>query len=590
MRQRFLLLAADQPVDQAVAEDIQRRAKLFRSLRARGLLLLTNDAEQVIALQDGAGFIIGKLFHRHGFPEEVKSLPFDEQEKIAATGGKHLTERYWGSYVAALFSKSEINVVRDPSGGMPCYHGSYGSLKAFTSDATTLVDVGFVRPSVDVEAVEHILFRHQRPTERTAVSGISQILAGCGLVLGADFVRGRNLWSPWEHIEGEPRALEAPSVLLGRVIRSTLSSWASAYPKPLVGLSGGLDSSIVTACLAHAGAKPTCLTLRTSDPRGDEYYYASAVCEAVSAPSYSRAYDFAHIDLSRSVASDVPIPSGKLHEQAYNWEVRRATEEADTDSFFVGAGGDNVFYQTHSARPIVDRYRAEGWSRGVWETLRDTCEITGATAWSVVREATRLARLRATGIGWHDAPEYLHRDVIARQRQRPLDHPWADAPPSAPLGKIGHVTMLLRAMNHIEHRDKDLAVPMVSPLLSQPIVETCLSIASWEYCAGGVDRSVARSAFASSLPPAVASRYGKGSPDGFVAHFIDIKRNEIADRLLNGQLAANKLLDRDALECVLRPDTQLKANDCPRLMALLDTEAWFSSWQARSTNWVPAPI
>ena len=202
MRQRFLLLAADQPVDQAVAEDIQRRAKLSRSLRARGLLLLTNDVEQVIALPDGTGFIIGQLFHRHGYPEEIKSLPFDEQAKIAATGGKHLTERYWGSYVAALFSKSEINVVRDPSGGMPCYHGRYGSLKAFTSDATTLVDVGFVRPSVDVEAVEHILFRHQLPTERTAIAGISQILAGCGLVLGADSVRGRNLWSQWDHIDG----------------------------------------------------------------------------------------------------------------------------------------------------------------------------------------------------------------------------------------------------------------------------------------------------------------------------------------------------------------------------------------------------
>lgn len=588
MRQRYLLTVARELIDQTFAEELASRTNLSRAYRAPGLLLLTNDAEQIIVLQNDGGFIIGKLFHRCGYPEAIKSLSLDEQVKIIETGGKHLTERYWGSYIAALVSRNDVNVVRDPSGGIPCYYSSYNGLKAFTSDATILVDTGLVRPSVDAEAIGRILFRHQLPTEKTAIFGISQILAGCGLVISPDSTSGRRLWNPWNYIERNSRTSEASSILLERIVRSTLSSWASAYPKPLIGLSGGLDSSIVTVCLAHAGTKPTCLTLRTSDPRGDEYYYATTLCNAVNATILSRTYDSAHINLDRSVAADVPIPSGKSHEQAYNFAVRRIAEEIDIDSFFVGAGGDNVFYQTHSARPLVDRFKAEGWSRGVWDTLRDTCEITGASALAVLREATRLVRQRSTGIRWHDAPEYLHHDVITSEQTRHLEHPWVDAPGSAPLGKIGHVTMLLRAMNHIEHRDKDLSVPMISPLLSQPIVEACLGIASWEHCSGGVDRSVARAAFSSSLPPIVAGRYGKGSPDGFVAHFIDIKRSEIADRLLNGQLAASNLLDRAALERALRPDSLLRSNDCPRLMALLDTEAWITEWNARQACWAPS--
>src|SRR3546814_12928828 len=79
---------------------------------------------------------------------------------------------------------------------------------------------------------------------------------------------------------------------------------------------------------------------------------------------------------------------------------------------------------------------------------------------------------------------------------------------------LGHISMILRAMNHIEHRDKELAVPMISPLLSQPVIEACLGIPSWEACEGGVDRSAARRAFSGALPPSVVGRHGKGSPSG----------------------------------------------------------------------------
>src|SRR3546814_4670705 len=81
------------------------------------------------------------------------------------------------------------------------------------------------------------------------------------------------------------------------------------------------------------------------------------------------------IELDRSVAEAVPFPCGKAHEQAYNNIVRRAVDHFGADALFVGAGGDNVFYLTHSARPLVDRFNTEGWSRGTFTTLHDICTI-----------------------------------------------------------------------------------------------------------------------------------------------------------------------------------------------------------------------
>src|SRR3546814_20040295 len=117
-------------------------------------------------------------------------------------------------------------------------------------------------------------------------------------------------------------------------------------------------------------------------------------------------------------------------------------------------------------------------------------------------------------------------DFFADKAARPVEHPWLNAPAEAPLGKVGHISMILRTMNHIEHRDKELAVPMISPLLSQPVIEACLGIPSWEACEGGVDRPAARRAFSGALPPRFAGSHGKGRPDGLVGDLINRHRPE----------------------------------------------------------------
>ncbi|MBT2246836.1 hypothetical protein JQK15_25355 [Sphingobium sp. BHU LFT2] len=213
-------------------------------------------------------------------------------------------------------------------------------------------------------------------------------------------------------------------------------------------------------------------------------------------------------------------------------------------------------------------------------TIYDICKITGASIWDVLREALRVSRDVSAGLPWQVAEEYLHKDFLASECWRAIDHPWFFPPEAVPAGKKGHVSQLLRALHHIEHRDKALSVPMISPLLSQPVMEFCLSVPSWWMVEGGRDRAVARSAFARALPPAVLARQGKGGPDGFVAQFIQRYRRSIAERLLDGQLLANGLLDRHTIERFLRSRENIAPSDCPRIMALLDTEAWVRTWSA----------
>ncbi|MDE2562721.1 MAG: hypothetical protein KGL48_10805 [Sphingomonadales bacterium] len=586
MRPRYLLLAHPQrTISSEWLNLLGDRTGLQIAFQHKGMALLVSDTTDLIALPGQNGVIVGTLFHRHGLPEQIRVLLTDSANSITTTAGRHLVERFWGGYVAAIVTTDGICVLRDPSAMVPCYHSVCEDGVAFASDATLLVDAGLVTPTIDWDAVGRVLYEHDLPSAGTAIAGIGQVRAGFARVVKADDVRDEQYWSPWDHVRtGYDRSAGRNVEVLGGAVRQAVAGWASCYGKVLAGVSGGLDSSIIAVCLAASKADLTCLTLVTDDPVGDERDYARAICESISAPLVEERYAIASIDLGRSVAADVPCPNGKAHEEAYNSAVRRIAERHGVDAFFTGLGGDSVFYLTHSSRPLVDRYVEGGWSSGLWDTAQDICSITGASIWQVLREAKRVHRIRRAGYQWHLFEDFLHSDFIAAERKHLVSHPWLERSGEMPPGKQGHLATLLRAINHMEHRDKALSVPLVSPLMSQPIIEAALAIPSWESCSGGVDRAVARQAFAGQLPPKIVNRRDKGGPDGFVAQIIHRHRAEIRERLLDGRLVRQGLLDRAALDHALQFGTRLRPQDYPRIMALLDTEAWANHWVDRSVR------
>lgn len=578
MRLEYLLIVEATGMGGTMARYFSERTSLHLQHLSDDLILFSNIPADVIDLPDRSGVIIGKIFHRNGGFEQVTTLPTGESELIHKTTGRRLIEEYWGSYIAAITSKKGTHVLRDPSGGIPCYYISQKHRTIFSSDVNILLKAAQVRPVVDWEAVGQSLHFYQFPTEATALVGVSQLYGGEALVVGPTGVEKSQYWNPWDHINDKSTTGEELGERLYRIVRTTLSAWAAAYPRALISLSGGLDSSIVASCLAAAHADIACLTVVTPDPVGDERVYARAVSEAIGSELIEILEEVDLVDITNSVAERMPVPCGKAHERAYNEAIQKGVAQTCPDAFFVGAGGDNVFYLTHSVRPLVDRFRAEGWSTGVLQTLNDICTITGASAWQIIRESLRLIRMRNASIRWLTVPDYLSPEFVTTRCAEPAQHPWLIPPEGIPLGKIGHVTMLLRAMNHLEHRDKSLNVPMISPLLSQPIVEFCLGVPSWEACAGGKDRAVARRAFERHLPSAVTRRGAKGSPDGWVAQFIAVHGQNIAHRLLDGELVRHGILDRSAIEAILRPGVRFAPTDAPRIMALLDTEAWVRHW------------
>jgi asparagine synthase (glutamine-hydrolysing) len=526
------------------------------------------------------GCLIGHLFNRGQDNVRVNAFDATKIRHIADSGGRCLPREYWGGYVAALrATDGSVNILRDPSGAQPCLYGSSLGATFVSNDAGLIISA--TRPVFPVNFVELARFVASADWagRETCLTGVSELIGGECLIFNDEKVDIATWWSPWEFADG---SICSPFNDAVNNLRDTLigciGAWAGSFREIVLGVSGGLDSSIVAAAIVRANTDLRCLTMIGPDPDGDETRYARTLTNALGVPLATRRYALSDIDLDRPILPHLPRPSAAYFVQG----IERAHEmlEADRpiDAFFAGNGGDSVFCSIRSAAPLVDRLLAEGMRVGLLETLKDLAELTDASWPTILRLAFRRLRRRSAATQpRHDCSGISER-MIEKLGPAASRHPWMiTTPPNALPGKIAHVANVMRAQKSTEfYRRGDKAV-QVAPLLSQPVIEICLAIPTWQWIAGGIDRAVARAAFVGILPSVVLDRTSKGGPDGFMHSISRLRGEEIKDYLRGGLLMTEGLIDPAFIEEPHDPTWKGRARD-RRMMALGAAESWARFW------------
>jgi asparagine synthase (glutamine-hydrolysing) len=217
---------------------------------------------------------------------------------------------------------------------------------------------------------------------------------------------------------------------------------------------------------------------------------------------------------------------------------------------------------------------------GTWRTIQDTATLTHTSIFTVSRWIVRrLVRGQATMIAQRNSTLLA---TAVRDAEGSDQYPCWVLPPTDSLpGKAAHVAGLYRAQ--ARSRSLEDGRPVVSPLLSQPIVEAALGVPTWRWCEGGIDRALVRQAFREQLPASVVQRRWKGGADGFCLAFISAHRAELRSRLLDGNLARAGLLDRDAVEAALSDAGLLRGKNYASIMELTEAEGWAQYWVDQQT-------
>jgi len=550
---------------EALVAALTRDDALRRVPCAGELVLLGSGPLAFRTLRDGTGIVLGHVFERSG---EVATSPIWQRGEDGAA----FVGRYWGGYVAIRPSTDGLEVLRDPSAMAPCYVARVGSAWLVTDAPRLLFRQKILDPAFNWALVIASLVSHDWRPERTALEGIEEVLPGTVALLGPGAAERRQAWCPWDFTRPPGGQDLSPDALADAVDRCA-QAWSRLYRRPLLEISGGLDSAIVAASFAQAAETPHLVTFAAGPGDPTELGYAQAIADHLGLPLEITRPEIEGVDLTQSQAGELPRPNARAFTQAADALSRAHGEAIGADGFVSGGGGDDLFGYGRSVAPALDRLFLEGPGRGVVRSLDEIARMNHATFWEAVAQfGRRLARRGSAPPLRIDtrllAPGAIDRTGVPRH---------IDRRPHRLPGKAAHVRAIATLPNHLEGHDRAAFAPVLFPLLSQPIVEFCLAVPSWHWCEGGRNRSLARQAYAERLPAAVIERRSKGAFDGFCARLFERNRACVGEMLLEGMIAGHEIIDRPAVEAAVRnpaPPAELVM----RLLALVDVEAWLQSW------------
>lgn len=524
-------------------------------------------------LPGGAGVILGAFFPRKGRERALDSLLNRD-----ATGPTEMLEaistHFWGSYVLVCDSANGARplVARDPSGALSAYYKGERDGFCVSNDVRLLSD----RFTIASDRVRDLIASDGYYAEETCLSGIFDLRPGMALTGLVSQAVERPFWSPWDHCPdprepGNARAVD----IVREVVCDTVASLCGVYERPLVFMSGGLDSSVVLAALHENDLVAHCLNTYTTDLSGDERGFARIVANAFSYPLEEGFLDPSLVDFTTCVAPHLPRPKRRPLFQAMARLANPLVEKIGADVLVNGSGGDQVFCSTQSMNAVIDSLKARRSLLATLATFENICELTSCSVGEGLKGIWKRVRRPAR----HDWA--INTDLLAQAEEVRLPrHSWLDCPKGTPPGKAFHVGMILRVQESIESPFNADGPPMLNPLIAQPVVEACLRIPTWAWVRGGRNRAVAREAFSSDLPPAILNRRAKSGPTSFSSQLLSKYRSQMREMLLGGVLAEQQVIDVAAVSNALDNVMQQSGPRSLRLLQLADTEAWCRHWSS----------
>lgn len=520
----------------------------------------------------GGGFVLGNLYRRDGSPVmDLSIIPHLSTQRALR---QHLLDRYWGEYLLvqpADEGDDDVTLMRDPSGGIAC---ACSPKQGFiTSDLSIPSHLGLHHDRIDWEFVNHCLVYPYTKISRTGIAGISELLPGCMLSINGQATTTTAPWSPWTFVAAAERQNDpvASAQAIREATTSVVRAMAQTDQSLLLQLSGGLDSSIVGACLADTAARITCCTLTTPLPGADERRYAGQVAKQIGIELLQQPLDFENAGI------DFPLPQHSLRPAAWalGHAVARAMANAaahrDAGSLFSGAGGDTVFCYLKSAAPAADAFREQGIAAG-WQAIINLSRLHGCTLAKAARLTLRKLYLPPKTPHKPDYTLLAQTDPVSALEQ----HPWFNAPTNAFPGDRERIFDLAATQlfpeSALQIGPDHRRIRM--PLLSQPVMEACLRVPSWMWIAGGENRAVARAAFAGQLPRDVLNRRSKGTFMNYNAALYRKNKEAIRHFLLDGRLQSHGLLDPQKLYAFLDSQQPARDHSFMRLFTLCMIENW----------------
>ena len=591
---------------QAATRRLKSASQWHEALDRAGLRVLCTDIQpgslQPRVLAGSAGVVLGSLFTRKSDLEDdtpARPCALDEVRTAAIVDshGEWLVRHAWGNYVAFICDHltGNVRVLKDPCGSLPCFSTALGGIAVVFSAIADCMQLGATRFTVNRRFIERRLYGGDMTHQWNALNEVTQIRRGeC-----AEFsprqqpalVGRQSFWSPLAFAQARDSLADAQTAAaaLRNTLLSCTATLAACHESALLRISGGLDSSIVLACLGASPRRPRLLayTQYAADSPLDPRRWARMAVAAAGCEHAEMELSAAGVRLAEILElAPAAEPFSTLMHLATATHERALSARHPATAIFTGDGGDSVFGSFCIGEAATAYLRRHGPRPAVLQLAAQSALVLRQTTWRALNNAFRMwltgRSLMSIDALNNEARRLVTADVVRECATHPAVHPWLVGVRHAPWEAISKLGMLLASPDFYTGQAQPTAAgpEIVAPIYAQPIIEVALRIPADVLFAGGQDRGLARRAFRGDVPQPILSRIWKDRAGNFHDEIIHRNRDWLREIFLDGVLVSEGLLDRGTLERVLAPGL-VKSDIFPgELLRHLDTEIWARQWTA----------
>ena len=566
----FFLLAWDptNPEKSAAAKRLIEKTGAYQAVfQTEGLAVYAQEptSKNTFPLQNYNGVILGRLFRKTDSLRNdaaISQLSEDEAQKIWESKGDYLTNAFWGSYVSVLpRSETELMIGRDCSHLQLCYTTWCDDVFVAFSNMDTLPFLDAIRKDINWNYLAINAKYDVIPLIETGLKHVQQMPAGAyaQINLRTKEIEILRSWKPETFTSDQIEDFETAKRTLYDTVFSTLDAQSQEFKNISLSLSGGLDSSILLACLCKTRPTASIYAMHLHSQENDvsEEYYAQAMADAYNVEmEVEQANADENSEYLFSAPPPWPIPSATGDNNKQKIEMyEKYIESNSIDGIFQGQGGDQIFFKRPELAPLFDYRKKHLFDSQYYKILLNTARLTGASVWKL-RKLTPPHENRLSA-DQGPANVFLSRDISNGLAPVNVykEHPWFQGSEPFSFGKYNQLKKFTVFNVYAQHLVLNpLKTPMLPPLICQPLMETTLRIPSHLLLAGGRNRGLAREAFKRELIPAVYNRELKGFITKHVSNTIIKSLKPVREFLLDGLLVKANFLNQDALETSLSED------------------------------------
>ncbi len=535
------------------------------------------------------GAIFGTLFEATSEPvvaPRVHKIPSEKSAELLNSEGRSLTAQFWGSYIGILDLYDRKAVVTDPTSSIPCFWTRRNGVTLVFSHLERCPFIEVRDFTIDYDFIAWLIVYDKLQTGATGLNEVKELLGGQRLVVAGTSTSTECLWDPRTFAVRSPRL--SPECAAKRLKSQTIAAvnaWGNCYDRILVELSGGLDSSIVLSCLASQDRSKQVEAvhyLLVSDD-ADEIRYAAAAASSVEIE-----LQIVRVDPKRAIPNVSCHPATvRPYRQftAQNFTAELDSEfEGRVDARFTGQGGDHLFLAPANVLGFSDHILDRGLGKGTLDELLNTARLTEKSVWRVLGEAVPALMRRGNATARLEAILQTRKILGDRQsgtRELGTILPqWAlDRGTVAP-GKFEQVVSLLHMVHTRQPFEQIRGCETINPLVSQPLIEFCLSVPTYLLRAHGISRGLARLAFEGGIPDCVRLRPGKGDASRYFVENLMFNRERIVEALVDGEMVKNGLLAKEDVLAFMR-ESLPRTHEFGRMMLVYYAiEARLQTWRS----------